>query len=63
MAKPRKRAGRVTPKGTKDPNDKKRPGKPAPPKPRITHQRDLPGQVRRPQAFGGRPESRHRGNR
>ena len=62
MAKQRKRTGRVTPKGTKDPNAAKpRPG--AAPKTPVTHQRDLPDQVRHSQAFGGRPTSHHRGNR
>lgn len=63
MAKQRKHRGRVTPKGTKDPNAKKeRPGG-ASPKAPITHQRDLPDRVRHSQAFAGRPTSHNRGNR
>lgn len=63
MAKQRKRGGRVTPKGTKDATTGKRPKAPVPDKAEGAHQRDLPGQVRRPQGFGGRPISHNRGNR
>jgi hypothetical protein len=63
MAKQRKRGGRVTPKGTQPTTTEKRPKRPIPGKAEVTHQRDLPGQVRRPQDFGTRPISHNRGNR
>lgn len=62
MAKKRKRSGRVTPKGTKDPKAKAR-SEEAEDEAPVSHQRDLPDRVRHSQTFGGRPTSHHRGNR
>ena len=63
MAKQRKPGGRVTPKGTKNPESTKRDTGPEGHDTVAAHQHDLPDRVRRPQPFAGRPVSHTRGNR
>lgn len=63
MAAKKKRGGRVTPKGTKDPSAKKKGRRSDVPLPEAPPSGHLPERVRHEHGRGARPITHNRGNR